>query len=126
MNLVVGDEHTSQPLILMDLNEPGPLNMTPTRQSTETSPIDPNLPFNSGKELKKKKRKRSSEDVEDDPQVMLFAILKDKLNKDEEERAERRARAEEAAERAREAAEREERMVNAILSLTASLRGKPE
>lgn len=100
MDVVLGNEHTSVPVALTDLNDDGPLNFqvarlhlstsnsaTPTSLSGEdqddSSAVNRDTdipdPFNNGKKLKNKKKKDDEEDKEAITDLLRETIEEEKI-----------------------------------------------
>jgi len=129
MDAILGNEHTSAPALLVDLNDDGPLNLQVTRLHLSTSDsatptpssgdeqddssVQVNAgipdPFNSGKKLKSKKKKDDEEDKE-----VITDLLRETIEEEKTWRQEEKKWKEEAA-------ERDGKLLNVIETLVSHL-----
>jgi len=101
MDMVLGDEHTSNPTLLVDVNDDGPLRLSPSPTPTvktlsspsnnlaedESSGIEKQeqVPFSSGRRLKNKRNKTQDEDTEN--KEIIAELLREKIDDDKKTRS---------------------------------------
>src|SRR5271169_2562126 len=96
MDIVLGNEHTTKPAMLLDLNEDGPLNFnqlsptpsstleaTPTPSGEDSVDADKSSSYNSGRKLKNRKKQQLEDD---ENKETLAELLREKIEEDKKTR----------------------------------------